>query len=69
MIDPHATAEDLMKLDFTRDQAERIAFVAFWIENVGPIRRHQLHLFFIESFSRKKTAALADVCLAASMDA
>jgi len=69
MIDPYETAEDLEELGLSGDQAERVAFVAFWIENVGPIRRHQLHLFFAPCFSRKKTEALTDVCLAASLDA
>jgi len=69
MVDPYATADDLVELGLAREQAERVAFMAFWIENVGPVRRHQLHRFFIESFGRQKTEALTDVCLAASMDA
>jgi len=69
MVDPYETAEELVELGLSRGQAERVAFMAFWIENVGPVRRRQLHLFFAESFGEKKTQALADVCCAASMDA
>jgi len=69
MIDPYAAADDLVQHNFPREQAEQIAFVAWWVENVGPVWRHQLHLFFVESFSRQKAEALADVFFAVSVDA
>jgi hypothetical protein len=61
MIDPYAAADDLVQHNLPREQAERIAFVAWWIDRVGPIRREQLQAFFAESFAKKKTEALTDV--------
>jgi hypothetical protein len=69
MVDPHEAAEDLMQVGLGREQAERVAFVAWWLENVGPMRREQLQNFFAPCFGEKKTQALTDVCLAASLDA
>jgi hypothetical protein len=61
MIDPRSAAEDLMEHSFPREQAERLAFVAWRIDCVGPIRHEQLQVFFAESFEEKKAEVLAEV--------
>ena len=61
MIDPHSAAEDLMEHSLPREQAERFAFVAWWIDRVGPITHAQLLVFLDPVFTEEQTEGLADI--------
>ena len=60
MHDPHKLAHDLEEL-FDREEAERLAVVAWWIEHKGRLDQEDAEEFLAEVFTEEQARGIVEI--------